>query len=80
MQNPRQGYGEIKINLVSITEFDFNKSLVLKKLVNPLITEASDVVHKLHLRTSYYDFAIDKISGPIQFSEQKEILMSQGPE
>ena len=40
MENPRQGYGELKINLVSLTEFNFNRSLVLKKFVNPLITES----------------------------------------
>ena len=78
MDNPRQGYGEIKIGLVSITEFDFSKSMILKKFVNPLITDAADASHKLHFRLSFYDYALDKISGPINFSEQKELLLSPG--
>ena len=69
MQNPRQGYGELKIGMVSITEFDFNKSLVLKKFVNPLITDSAEASHKLIFRLSFYDFALCKISGPINYSE-----------
>ena len=38
MQNPRQGYGEITIQLVSITNLDFDKSFILKKFINPFIT------------------------------------------
>ena len=34
MENPRQGYGELKITMVSISDFNFNKSGVLQKLVN----------------------------------------------
>ena len=55
--------------MVSITEFDFNKSLVLKKFVNPLITDSAEASHKLIFRLSFYDFALCKISGPIIYSE-----------
>ena len=43
MQNPRQGYGEITIQLVSITNLDFEKSFILKKFINPFIlSEATE--------------------------------------
>lgn len=63
---------------MSLTEFDFSKSLVLKKFVSPLIIDSAEVSHSVHFRMSFYDYAVDKISGPINFSEQKELLMSPG--
>lgn len=69
MENPRQGYGELKINLISLTDIDFNKSLVLKRFVNPFITESAEASHRLYFRVSFYDFALCKISSPINFSE-----------
>ena len=79
MESPRQGYGELKISMVSISEFNFNKSSALYKFVNPLFTASAEATHKLHFRVSFYDYAMDKISCPINFSEQNEILMSPGP-
>ena len=58
--------------------FEFSKSLVLKKFVNPLVTDSAEASHKIHFRMSFYDYAFDKISGPINFSEQKELLLSPG--
>ena len=34
-EEPRQGYGEIKIESVNIYDFDFSKSFDLKKFVTP---------------------------------------------
>lgn len=78
MENPRQGYGELKISMVSIAEFDFNKSPALHKFANTQVTDSAEATHKLHFRVSFYDYAMDKISCPINFSEQNEILMSPG--
>ena len=65
------------MQLVNIHKLDFNKSFTLKKFFNPNYT-SSEEMQKLRFRVSFYDFALDKISAPIIFSEQKEVLMSQG--
>ena len=46
-QNPRQGYGQINLQLVSIVDFDFAKSNELKKFLTPLVMEDTDSKHKL---------------------------------
>ena len=77
MQNPRQGYGEITIQLVSITNLDFEKSFVLKKFMSPFITDSPEA-QRLYFRVSFYDKALDKITAPVVYSEASEILMSPG--
>jgi hypothetical protein len=65
---PRQGYGELCIKEVELSLIDFGKSFILKKFVNSIITE-NDQIQKLYFRVSFYDQALDRITGPVCFSE-----------
>jgi len=38
---PRQGYGELTVKMVSISNFDFSKSFILSKFIIPTITDAT---------------------------------------
>ena len=57
---PRQGYGELAIKMVSINSLDFNKSFILHKFANPLITEAVNDAHRLHFRLNFFDYSLDR--------------------
>lgn len=40
---PRQGYGELCIKLVELSQIDFSKSFTLRKLVVPAVTDANEI-------------------------------------
>lgn len=67
MDNPRQGYGEIKIKFVAISQLNFTNSFVLKKLIDSS-SDVFETVNSLRFRVSFYDQALDRISAPIVFS------------
>lgn len=73
-KNPRQGFGQIKPNLVSISYINFSKSLVLKKLIVPQTADGAVLQQTLNFRLSFYDISLDKVTAPINFSQLQEIV------
>lgn len=62
--NPIQGYGQIDIQLVQIRKLKLGKISKMNKF------DFSDINSDLQLRLSFFDAAIDKISCPINFSQE----------
>ena len=78
LNNPRMGYGEVKITSVKLDKLDFSKSLLLKTFMNSAVTEDAIHLHTLSFRVSFYDVALDRIMAPLTFSERRHIRMSPG--
>ena len=66
--NARQGYGAITFDMVNLISFDFTKSFVLSKLLDPKVTESPEA-QKVYFRVSFYDFALDRLTAPVTYSD-----------
>jgi len=76
-EHPRQGYGEVRPQMVNLSGLNFSQHLFLKKFAVPAITESPEV-QKLHFRVAFYDLGLDKMTAPVVFSEPVEIHMGAG--
>ena len=59
--------------MVSISSFDLTKSFILQKFNIPTITEAVNDSHKIFFRVSFYDYSLDRVTAPVNYSEQADI-------
>ena len=72
MNNPIQGYGEIKVQMVGLNQIDLTKIFSMKKLAVPEVTQ-SEQLQRFDVRVSFYDQSLDRITSPINFSEHARV-------
>ena len=74
---PRQGYGELTIKMISLSDLNLKKSFILSKFDNPTITDSTTDAHKLNFRVAFFDYSLDRVSAPVTYSEQVDIELGQ---
>ena len=72
IENPRQGFGEMTIELVELTSLNFE---LIKSIKN--LKALSEHAQPIQLRVSFFSLSLDTDKSPITFSSQQEIKLSQ---
>ena len=63
------------MEMINLTDICFSKSFVLKKVLASMTAPQPDKVYKIFFRVSFYSVALDRVSAPVTYSEQTELVI-----